>query len=64
MIKAGPFGVSSADVALAYAVISPAKPGHFYSELYDGYNGQGPPSPHLTDYSGTYLYAYFFHGTT
>ena len=51
MIKAGPFGASSADVALAYAVMSPVKPGHFYSELYDGLEGRGPPTPHLSGHS-------------
>uniref|UniRef100_A0A7S2SUD1 Amidase domain-containing protein n=1 Tax=Rhizochromulina marina TaxID=1034831 RepID=A0A7S2SUD1_9STRA len=50
MIKGGPLAATVMDAALAYAVIAPSVPNHFYSILYD--NGErGPPSPHLSGVS-------------
>jgi hypothetical protein len=46
MIKTGPLAASARDAALAYAAISPAMAGHFYSTLYGG-GGAMPPVPHL-----------------
>lgn len=46
MIKTGPLAASARDAALAYAVMSPSLPGHFYSTLYGG-GDVCPPVPHL-----------------
>lgn len=45
-IRSGPIAASAEDAALAYLVMAPNKPNHFYSVLYDG-DVQGPPPPHL-----------------
>ena len=46
MLKTGPLAASARDAALAYAVIAPSLPGHFYTTLYGG-GGVYPPVPHL-----------------
>ena len=52
MIKTGPLAASMKDAALAYAVMSPSAPNHFYSQLYGG-NGCAPPVPHLHAFTST-----------
>lgn len=49
LIKPGPIAASSADVAIAYAVMCRTELSHFYSKLYDG-GVEGPPQAHLTNY--------------
>ena len=43
-ILQGVLAATVRDAALAYAVMSPTQPGHFYTRLY---GGDGPPAPHL-----------------
>ncbi|GBG25580.1 Glutamyl-tRNAGln amidotransferase subunit A, mitochondrial [Hondaea fermentalgiana] len=44
-IKSGPIAASSADVAVAYAILAEdPDPEHFYAQLYDGGNGGMPPA--------------------
>ena len=49
MIKAGPMAATADDAALVYALISPNKKGHFYSEIYDG-DIKGPPQPDINGF--------------
>jgi Asp-tRNA(Asn)/Glu-tRNA(Gln) amidotransferase A subunit family amidase len=46
LTKCGPIAASATDAALAYAVMSPNVPNHFYERLYDG-GYHGVPKPNL-----------------
>ena len=46
-IKCGPFATNVNDLALAYGLISSSGEDHFYTKLYDGSGGRGPPPSHL-----------------
>jgi Asp-tRNA(Asn)/Glu-tRNA(Gln) amidotransferase A subunit family amidase len=48
MVHGGPIAWSVTDAALAYAVMAPTEPGHFYSRLY---GGDSLPAPHLKDFT-------------
>lgn len=46
-IKCGPFATNTNDLSLAYGLISSSSENHFYTKLYDGARGRGPPPSHL-----------------
>lgn len=50
MVKTGVLAASVRDAALAYAVMAPSEPGHFYSTEY---GRGGPPAPHLKGFEHT-----------
>lgn len=51
MIKAGPMVRTSLDAAIIYAALARTdKPGHFYSQLYDGEGGAGLPAATVAGY--------------
>ena len=52
MTKTGPLAATARDAALAYAVMAPVMPGHFYSTMYGG-GGVVMPTPHLHGFSNT-----------
>lgn len=46
MTKTGPLAATARDAALAYAVMAPNLPGHFFERMYGG-GGVSLPVPHL-----------------
>jgi Asp-tRNA(Asn)/Glu-tRNA(Gln) amidotransferase A subunit family amidase len=50
LTKSGPLAANAVDAALAYAVMAPNSPGHFYETLYDG-GVNGVPTPHFHQFN-------------
>jgi len=50
MIKCGPMTTTAVDAALSYLLVSPAEPGHFFTEQY-GFDG--PPNPSIRGFQNT-----------